>query len=234
MNKNVIIVIAIIVIIVIIGGLAYYFINSSSSQENENVQTANEKIENEEVAHTESTENITNEDNSKDEGTTSSSSNILVVYYSASNNTERVAEIIAENTGANLFEIEPVEPYTSDDLDWTDSNSRVTQEYNDEDLRDVELVSTRVDNWNDYDTILIGYPIWWGIAAWPVNNFVTDNDFTGKTVIPFCTSSSSGSGQSGDLLEEMARTGNWQEGQRFGASVNESTITSWLEEIGLM
>mgnify|MGYP005795649065 FL=1 len=113
------------------------------------------------------------------------------------------------NNRADIFEIVPTDEYSSDDLDWTDSNSRVSREYEDESLRNIELVSTSVDNWDSYDTVLIGYPIWWGIAAWPVDTFVKVNDFTGKTVIPFCTSSSSGLGQSGDLLEEEANSGNW-------------------------
>lgn len=101
---------------------------------------------------------------------------------------------IAEATGGDLFAITPAEPYTSDDLNWTDENSRVSQEYADESLRDVELTTTEVENWDSYDTVFIGYPIWWGIAAWPTDSFVKANDFTGKTVIPFCTSSSSGPG----------------------------------------
>ena len=141
----------------------------------------------------------------------------LVVYYSASGNTARVANNIAETAGADLFEITPAEPYTSEDLNWTDDNSRVSREHDDESLRDVPLTTTEVENWDDYDTVFIGYPIWWEIAAWPVNNFVKNNDFTGKTVIPFATSSSSGMGQSGQLLEEMAGTGEWQEGQRFSS-----------------
>ena len=114
--------------------------------------------------------------------------NVLVVYYSASGNTEAVAGYIAEATGGDLFAITPAEPYTSDDLNWTDENSRVSQEYADESLRDVELTTTEVENWDSYDTVFIGYPIWWGIAAWPTDSFVEANDFTGKTVIPFCTS----------------------------------------------
>lgn len=121
----------------------------------------------------------------------------LVVYYSASGNTERVAKDIAEAAGADLFEIVPTEVYTSDDLDWTNPDSRVSREHDDESLRDVPLTTTEVPDWDSYDTVFIGYPIWWGIAAWPVDTFVKNNDFTGKTVIPFATSSSSGMGQSG-------------------------------------
>ena len=85
----------------------------------------------------------------------------------------------------------------------------------------------------DYDVIFIGYPIWWGIAAWPVNNFVKDNDFTGKTVIPFCTSSSSGLGQSGDLLEQMANGGTWLTGQRFSSGASASSVRDWAAGLGL-
>ncbi len=157
----------------------------------------------------------------------------LVVYYSASGNTERVAKAAAEAAGADLFEIVPVEPYTSDDLNWTNDNSRVSREHDDESLRDVELVSTEVENWDSYDTVLIGYPIWWGIAAWPTDGFVKANDFTGKTVIPFCTAASSGIGQSGKLLADLAGTGDWQEGQRFASGASDKDVADWVKELGL-
>lgn len=157
----------------------------------------------------------------------------LVVYYSASGNTKDVAEKIAKITEADLFEIEPVESYTDDDLDWTDDDSRVSREHDDESLRDVELVSTTVDNWDSYDTVYIGYPIWWGIAAWPVDNFVKENDFTEKTVIPFCTAATSGIGDSSNLLEEMTGTGDWKEGERFHGGASESDISSWIDSLGL-
>ncbi len=164
---------------------------------------------------------------------TGSGSNVLVVYYSATGNTAQMAQYIADSTGGDLFEIQPVEPYTDDDLNWTDDNSRVSQEHADESLRDVELVADTVDNWDQYDTVFIGYPIWWGIAAWPVDGFVAANDFSGKTVIPFCTSSSSGLGESGQLLADMAGTGDWQEGQRFRSSASQEDVQSWIEELGL-
>ena len=160
-------------------------------------------------------------------------SNVLVVYYSASGNTEAVAGYIAEATGGDLFAITPAEPYTSDDLNWTDENSRVSQEYADESLRDVELTTTEVENWDSYDTVFIGYPIWWGIAAWPTDSFVEANDFTGKTVVPFCTSSSSGLGQSGELLAELAGTGDWLEGQRFRSGVSQEDVSEWVDGLGL-
>lgn len=157
----------------------------------------------------------------------------LVVYYSASGNTERVGKDIAEAAGADLFEIVPTEVYTNDDLDWTNPDSRVSREHDDESLRDVPLTTTEVPDWNSYDTVFIGYPIWWGIAAWPVDTFAKNNVFTGKTVIPFATSSSSGMGQSGSLLADMAGTGEWQEGQRFSSGVSSDDVQSWVNGLGL-
>lgn len=157
----------------------------------------------------------------------------LVVYYSATGNTQRVAEYIAAATGGDLFELVPSDSYTDADLDWTDENSRVVHEYENESERDVALEQTSVENWAEYDTVFIGYPIWWGIAAWPVNTFIDANDFSSKTVIPFCTSSSSGLGASGDLLAEAAGTGNWLEGERFRSSASESDVTDWVNGLGL-
>lgn len=165
--------------------------------------------------------------------TESTGGKTLVVYYSASGNTENVSNVIAKTLGADLFELEPVEPYSNDDLNWTNDDSRVTREHENEEERDVELVSATVDNWSEYDTVFIGYPIWWGIAAWPVDEFIETNDFTGKTVIPFATSASSGMGQSGELLAEMAGTGDWQEGQRFRSGASEDDIVAWVEGLGL-
>ena len=166
-------------------------------------------------------------------GTQPETGKTLVVYYSASGNPERVAKDIAEAAGADLFEIVPTEVYTSDDLDWTNPDSRVSREHDDESLRDVPLTTTEVPDWDSYDTVFIGYPIWWGIAAWPVDTFVKNNDFTGKTVIPFATSSSSGIGQSGSLLADMAGTGEWQEGQRFSSGVSSDDVQSWVNGLGL-
>lgn len=157
----------------------------------------------------------------------------LVVYYSASGNTAAVAGYIADALGADTFELVPETPYSSDDFNWTVSGSRVNREHDDESLRDIALAADSVDNWDEYDTVFIGYPIWWAIAAWPVNNFVKNNDFTGKTVIPFCTSSSSGLGQSGELLAEMAGTGDWLDGQRFRSGASQSDVTDWVNSLGL-
>lgn len=165
--------------------------------------------------------------------TTVESGKTLVVYYSASGTTKRVATAIADAAGADLYEITPVEPYTSDDLNWNNSSSRVSREHDDESLRDIALTEITPTDWDSYDTVLIGYPIWWGIAAWPVDNFVKGNDFTGKTVIPFCTSASSGLGDSGNLLEEMAGTGDWQEGHRFSSGASDADAADWVASLDL-
>ncbi len=157
----------------------------------------------------------------------------LVVYYSATGHTENVAGYIAAAADADIFVLEPVESYSSGDLDWTDENSRVTREYENEDERNVELVAATVEDWESYDTVFIGYPIWWHIAAWPVNGFIAANDFTGKTVIPFCTSSSSDLGESGKLLAEAAGTGNWLEGKRFSSGASGETVREWVESLDL-
>lgn len=167
------------------------------------------------------------------ENTSPEAGKTLVVYFSATGNTEEAANAVAQLTGGDLFELEPADPYTDDDLDWTVEGSRVNVEHEDESLRNIELVADTVDDWDSYDTVFIGYPIWWGIAAWPVNTFVEANDFTGKTVIPFCTSASSGLGQSGELLANLAGTGDWQEGQRFASSVSQEDVQEWLDSLGI-
>ena len=172
-------------------------------------------------------------DTPQDSTPTEEQTKVLVVYFSATGTTQGVAQTIADTVGADLFEVVPSDPYTSDDLTWTNNDSRVSREHNDEGLRAVALESTDVDGWDDYDTVFIGYPIWWGIAAWPMSSFVAVNDFTGKTVIPFCTSVSSGIGQSGELLAELAGTGSWLDGYRFSSSTTANDIAALAESLSL-
>ena len=162
-----------------------------------------------------------------------SDSNALVVFYSATGSTKAIAETIAGILDADIFEITPEDPYTSEDLNWNNDNSRVSIEHNDESKRKVPLIKTTPDDWEKYDTIYTGYPIWWGIAAWPVNGFIEVNDFTDKTVIPFCTSVSSELGNSSELLENTAGTGNWLEGKRFSSNASAEEIREWLNELKL-
>lgn len=180
---------------------------------------------------TSKSDNATSADENSENNTAENKT--LVVYYSATGSTKDVAETIAQTAGADIFEIVPVEPYTSDDLNWTNDNSRVSVEHNDESKRNVPLTNATPDNWEEYDTVFVGYPIWWGIAAWPIDGFITANDFSGKTVIPFCTSASSGIGQSGQLLAEAAGTGNWLDGERFSSGTSSENVESWVNSLDL-
>ena len=222
MNKNVIIGIVAIVVIAVVGFGGYFLFSNNGDETNgtEKTPSDNPVVD----------ENTGASDN-RDDTVLPSSGKTLVVYYSASGSTKKVAEGIAKNLNADLFEIVPEDVYTSEDLDWTNENSRVSREHNDEFLRDVKLQTAKVDNWDNYDTVLIGYPIWWGIAAWPVDTFVKANNFDGKTVIPFCTSASSDLGQSGELLKEEANGGNWLEGHRFSSGASSSDIKAWTDSL---
>ncbi|MDE5985546.1 MAG: flavodoxin [Eubacterium sp.] len=213
-------IISVLMAVMLIFALAACSNNLQEENENQNVSTSAQQV----------SDTSAESDNQND---TANKGKTLVVYFSASGNTENAANYIAKATNADVFELEPKDAYTDDDLNWRDENSRVNYEHDNESARNIELVSSTVDNWESYDTIFIGYPIWWQIAAWPVDNFVKDNDFTDKTVIPFCTSTSSGLGESGKLLEQMAGTGNWLEGERFTGNVSETEIHSWIEGLGL-
>lgn len=190
----------------------------------------------EDVSEDENSDTTAESDTEQQEGTEegmAGDGKVLVVYYSATGNTKEVADFIAAETNADIFELEPSEPYSDGDLNWTDENSRVVYEHDNPDARDVELVSATPAEWESYETIFIGYPIWWGIAAWPVDTFIKANDFTGKTVIPFCTSASSDLGESGKLLEEMAGAGNWLEGKRFSSGASEEDVKEWVGGLSL-
>ena len=142
--------------------------NSSQESASEDTAQADTQEDASEETDQSGTQEAAGEDTEEGQETENSGTadgNVLVVYYSATGNTEGVANTIADITGGDLFELEPVEPYTDEDLNYSDENSRVSREHEDESLRNVELTSTTVDNWDSYDTVFIGYPIWWGIAA---------------------------------------------------------------------
>lgn len=151
----------------------------------------------------------------------------LIVYFSATKNTKTVAGYIAGALNADTFELVPSDPYTNADLNWNDDNSRVCKEHNSPEKRNVALKNAVPDNFENYDTVFIGYPIWWGEAAWTVNSFLTSNDFSGKTVIPFCTSASSGLSNGGEKLEKIAGTEGWLQGKRFSSNAPESEVNKW-------
>ena len=158
-------------------------------------------------------------------------SKVLVAYFSATGTTKGVAEIIAKNMGADIYEIVPQEPYTDADLNWHDDNSRSTIEMNDSSCR--PEINGAVENMEQYDIVFIGYPIWWGEAPRIVSTFMESYSFEGKTLIPFCTSSSSGLGSSGRNLEKLTDGAQWKDGMRFGGGASEADVQTWIEGLDL-
>ncbi|WP_233519448.1 flavodoxin [Mitsuokella sp. AF21-1AC] len=170
---------------------------------------------------------------SSSSGTVAAGGKTLVVYYSATGRTERVAKVIAKARQADIMKLVPNPDYTEADLDYNDKNSRVSREHDDASLREkIQLQKAVPDNWASYDTIFLGYPIWWAIAAWPVDAFVKANDFTGKNVVTFATAYSSPLGNSGKLLAEMAGgKGNWQDGTCFTGSLDDTKVVEWVRSL---
>lgn len=158
-------------------------------------------------------------------------SKILVAYFSCTGNTRGLAEKIAEKLGADIYEITPAEPYTDADLDYNDSSSRSTIEQNDDSCRPELSGSFDV---SDYDTIVLGYPIWHGQAPKIMYTFVESCDLSGKTVVPFCTSGSSGVGSSASNLGKSANAADWRDGTRLSTGISDEALDEWLAENGLM
>lgn len=161
----------------------------------------------------------------------SSGNKTLVAYFSCTGNTKRIAEFVANDTGADLYEIVPAQPYTDEDLDYGNDKSRSTVEMNDSTVR--PEISGNVDGWENYDTIFVGYPIWWSEAPRILDTFVESYDFSNKTVIPFVTSGGSGIGSSADTLESLAGGGNWLSGASFSGSEDEGEVADWVSGLGL-
>ena len=230
MNKKIIgIIVAVVVLIACgVGGFMLLGNNKTEKEQGTNNNTSSSSVTTDDKTQ-DNEESKDSED--QNDNTTNGPKKVLVVYFSATNNTKSAAEKIAKNLNGDTFEIVPADEYTSEDLNYGNPDSRVSKEHDDETLRNVKLKTTKVDNWDSYDTILIGYPIWWQVAAWPVNTFVESNNFNGKTVIPFCTSASSGLGQSGKLLESVANGGNWLEGKRFSSRPSDSDIKAFTDGI---
>ena len=154
---------------------------------------------------------------------------VLVVYFSGTGTTRGLAERIADLTGADLKEIVPAQPYTAEDLNYNDRSTRASVEQNTPDVRPEIANDTTLDGCT---TVYLGYPIWWGQAPRILSTFVESHDFTGITVIPFCTSGSSDIGRSDDALAEQAGNGNWLQGRRFDANISDDALLAWINETG--
>ena len=155
----------------------------------------------------------------------------LVAYFSTSGVTAGVAKKLADALGADLFEIKPEVPYTAADLDWTDKKSRSTIEMKDPSSR--PAIASKVADMSVYDEVFVGFPIWWYIAPTIINTFLESYDLTGKTVIPFATSGSSGMGKTNEALAPSCKGAKLIEGKRFPASVSEKELAGWAESIGV-
>ena len=160
---------------------------------------------------------------------TADAQKVLVEYFSATGTKKGVAEKIASVTGADLYEIQPAEPYTEADLNYNDSSTRATVEQNDKNAHP-EIASEDVAM-QDYTTAYLGFPIWWGGEPRILDTFVEKYSFEGITVIPFCTSGSSPIGRSGSNMEALAGSGTWLEGRRFSGDVSEEDLKSWIESL---
>lgn len=149
----------------------------------------------------------------------------LIVYYSYTGNTKKIAKAIKNNLNCDILEVTPKIPFSND-------YDEVVAEYQNNSIKDksIEINDIEIDL-KEYYKIIIGSPVWWGIAAWPVNTFVKENNFDGKTVIPFCTSASSSLGESGKLLQKEAASENWQSGNRFSSSATDADIKTFTDSI---
>jgi len=163
--------------------------------------------------------------------TLSEGSKVLIAYFSATNNTKGVANHLNAILDADLYEITPEQPYTSADLNYSDSSTRATTEQNNPNAR--PSISGSVDNMEQYDVIFLGYPIWWGQAPKIISTFLESYNLAGKTIVPFCTSGSSGIGSSTINLHSLASSATWLDGNRFSGNADRSTVETWVNGLDL-
>lgn len=161
-----------------------------------------------------------------------SETKILVAYFSCTGTTEKVAEKIADKTNGTLYKIVPQTPYTSEDLNYGNPNSRTSIEQNDENFR--TEIAGKIENFEDFDVIFIGYPIWWGKAPKIIYTFLEEYNFSGKTVIPFCTSGSSGIDSSIPILKTITPNATFSDGKRFSSQVSDEDIAKWINDLNIM
>ena len=199
--------------------------NSASQTE----QPSTEDTSVESKADTNSAEDSTDMENTDNQDV--QDHKVLVAYFSATGTTKGVAEHIANGLNADIYEIVPEDPYTDADLNYNDNNSRTTIEMNDPNAR--PAISGSVENMEQYDIIFVGYPIWWGEAPRIVSTFMESYDFSGKTIVPFCTSGGSGIGSSASNLERLTSGATWLDGRRLNGSDSQDTVMEWVNSIDL-
>ncbi len=197
----------------------------------ENVQMPEESQTQEQTSESGMTQESDSNSSVSEPASEPEGSKILVAYFSATNNTEGVAQKLADGLGADIYEIVPEQPYTDEDLDYGNSESRSSVEMNDPSSR--PAISGSVENMEQYDVVLIGYPIWWGEAPRIMSTFMESYDFSGKTLAAFCTSASSGFGSSDSALREAADNAVWLDGQRFSAGASAEDVMEWSDGLGI-
>ena len=216
MNKKIIV--SIVAIIIATSCLGFWFINSKNKTESNNNSNNN---------NTNSTENQ-NSNESQEENINSNDKKVAIIYFSATGTTKKVAEYIKNTTNGDLIEIIPQEKYTDSDLNYGNDNSRANKEQKDSNARPEISNNIHIDN---YDVIFLGYPIWWGDVPKIILTFLDNHNLNGKTIIPFCTSGSTGISGSLNTLKNYNKDINWVDGKRFSSSTIQDEISSWVEEL---
>ena len=158
-------------------------------------------------------------------------SGVLVAYFSATGNAEGIAQHLQSILDADLYEIVPEVPYTDEDLNYSNDSCRANQEQNDPAAR--PAITGTLENPEDYDVVFLGYPIWWGQAPKVIYTFLESYDFGDATIVPFCTSGSSGIGSSADGLQELTENAQWLDGQRFSSGASQDEVAQWVDSLGL-
>lgn len=219
---------ALLMVCMMIFALAACGNNNKTSEENKVTSSDNTNALTEQTQQSNESEDISSETETDTEAETSNS---LVVYFSATGNTKAVAETLAEMQGADLYEIVPEEPYTDEDLDYSDRSNRATAEQDDANAR--PAISGGIDNIADYDVIYVGYPIWWASIPMPIASFLEEYDFSGKTIVPFCSHGGGRFGQSLTAITKLVPEAQMGEGLSVhysgGADLSDD-IAEWLEE----
>ena len=177
------------------------------------------------------TPEVTEEKNESTETHESADSNTLVVYFSRTGNTEKIAEYLIELTNADSYVIEAAVPYTDEDIEYNNNSCRANQEQNDKSVR--PEIANPIASIDSYDTIFLGYPIWWGQEPRIIDTFLESYDFSDKTVIPFCTSGSSGISTSEKNISELVTIGTHLEGKRFAAGASKDEVKEWYDTLNL-
>lgn len=222
MNKKIIVIFSIILVVLIVLGL--YFVLTNNSENNQTNESNNNQNNNEQNSNQDDGQDI----NVPSSGGDSATGESVVIYFSATGNTERVAGYIQEITGSDIIEIIPADEYTNADLNYSDDDCRANQEQNDDSARPEIANEIDVDS---YDTIYLGFPIWWGDVPKIILTFLDTYDLSEKTVIPFCTSGGSGISTSMNTLRNYNQNINWIDGEQFPSGASKNAIESWINSL---